>query len=54
MITLLNCLNKVSEKIITTRLSYLAEITDLLNSDQLEERRQRSAIDAVLSFTYNI
>ena len=54
MITLLNCLSKVSEKIITIRLSYLAEITDLLNSDQLEERRQRSAVDAVLSFIHDI
>ena len=54
MIILLNCLSKVSEKIIATRLSYLAEITDLLNSDQLEERRQRSAIDAVLSLTHDI
>ena len=54
MITLLNCLSKVSEKIIATRLSYLAEITDLLNSDQLEERRQKSAINAALSLTYDI
>ena len=54
MITLLNCLSKVSEKIIATRLSYFTEVTDLLNSDQLEERRQRSAINATLSLTHDI
>ena len=30
VISLLNCLGKVAEKIIATRLSYLAETTDLL------------------------
>ena len=30
IIALLNCLRKISEKIIATRLSYLAEISDLL------------------------
>ena len=54
MITLLNCLSKVSKKIIAIRLSYLAEITDLLNSDQLEERRQKLTVNAVLSLTHNI
>ena len=54
MIILLNCLSKVSEKIITTKLSYLAEITDFLNSDQLEERRQRLAVNTALNFTYDI
>ena len=54
MITLLNCLSKVSEKIITIKLSYLIEITDLLNSDQLKERRQKSAIYTVLSFIHDI
>ena len=51
MITLLNCLSKVSEK---TKLFYFAEITDLLNSDQLEERRQKSAVNIALSFTHDI
>ena len=54
MITLLNYLDKVSKTIIIIRLSYLAEITDFLNSDQLKERRQKSVINIVLSFTHNI
>ena len=54
MITLLNCLSKVSKKIIIIRLFYLAEIIDLLNSNQLEERKQRSAVNAALNLTYNI
>ena len=32
IIILLNCFKKVSEKIITTRLLYLAEILDLLDN----------------------
>ena len=31
MISLLNCLGKVAEKIIATRLSYLIELTNLLD-----------------------
>ena len=54
MIILLNCLSKVSERTITIRLFYFAEITDLLNSNQLEERRKKSAVNIVLSFIYNI
>src|SRR5204862_4474292 len=33
VISLLNCLGTVAEKIIATRLSFLAESTDLLDSD---------------------
>ena len=39
VVSLLNCLDKVAEKIIVTRLSYLAESMDLLNSDQMSDRR---------------
>ena len=31
VVSLLNCLGKVAEKIIAARLSYIAKITDLLN-----------------------
>jgi hypothetical protein len=48
MITLLNCLGKVSEKIMATRLSYWAETTDLLYSEQMGGRKQRSAVDAAM------
>ena len=54
MITLLNCLEKVSEKIIVTRLSYLGETTDLLYPEQMGGRKKRSAIDAVMALTHDI
>jgi len=54
IITLLNCLNKVAEKIIAVQLSYTAEINDkLLNFDQMRDRKQRSAIDAVLNLVHD-
>ena len=54
MITLLNCLGKVSEKIIATRLSYLGETTGLLHPEQMGGRKKRSAIDAVMALTHDI
>ena len=33
IITLLNCLRKVAEKIIVTRLSYLSQVSELLDID---------------------
>jgi len=54
IITLLNCLGKVAEKIIAVQLSYTAEINDkLLNFDQMRGRKQRSAIDAVLNLVHD-
>jgi hypothetical protein len=53
-ITLLNCLSKVLEKIMTTRLSYWAETINLLYSEQMSDRKQRSAIDAVMCLTHDI
>ena len=54
IITLLNCLEKVAEKIMATRLSYLSQVSELLDIDQTEGRKQRSVIDAVMSLTHNI
>jgi hypothetical protein len=54
IIALLNCLGKISEKIIATRLSYLAETTDLLHNEQMGGRRYRAAIDAVLCLLHDI
>src|SRR6266480_5745514 len=54
VVSLLNCLGKVAEKIIAARLSYTAETSDLLYTDQIEGRRQKSAIDAVLSLVHDI
>jgi len=54
VVSLLNCLGKVAEKIVAARLSHTAEISDLLYTDQIEDRRQKSAIDAVLSLVHDI
>ena len=52
---LLNCLDKVAEKIIAVQLSYTAEINDkLLNFDQMKDRKQRSAINAVLNLVHDV
>ncbi len=54
IITLLNCLDKVAEKITAVQLSYTAEINDkLLNFDQLRDRKQRSAMNAVLNLVHD-
>ncbi len=55
IITLLNCLDKVAEKIIVMQLFYTAEINDkLLNFDQMRDRKQRSIIDAVLNLVHDV
>ena len=54
VVSLLNYMRKVAEKIIATRLSYIAEISDLLNSDQMSDRRQKSVIDAVITLIHDI
>lgn len=48
VISLLNCLGKVSERILAKRLSYLAETTCLLHPSQIGGRLSKSAIDAAL------
>ena len=54
-ISLLNCLGKISEKIIAERISYLAETTNkILYFDQIGGRKQRSAIDAAISLLSDI
>ena len=47
-VSLLNCLSKTYEKILATRLSYLAETGNLLQDSQIGGRKQRSALDAML------
>ena len=54
MILLLNYLGKVAEKIIATRLFFLTKSIDLLDPDQIDDRRQNSAINTVLSLIYDI
>ena len=53
MITLLNCLGKVAEKIMATRLSHLGETTNLLYKEQMGGRKKRSAVDAVLALVHD-
>jgi hypothetical protein len=48
VISLLKCLGKAFEKILATRLSYLAETGDLLQETQIGGRKQKSALDACL------
>src|SRR6266536_1016442 len=54
IISLLTCLGKIAEKIITARLIYLAETTDLLHFNQINKRRKKSAIDTVMTLIHNI
>jgi hypothetical protein len=48
IISLLNCLAKVMEKIIARRLAIIAEFKTLLHIHQIGGRRQKSAINAVI------
>jgi hypothetical protein len=55
VIALLNCLGKVLEKIVATRLSYLASSRiSILNNTQMGGRKQRSAIDTALLLLHHI
>ena len=51
---LLNCLRKISEKIIAIRLSHFAEHSNLLHNEQMRGRKNRSAIDASLCLVHDI
>jgi uncharacterized membrane protein len=48
VISLLNCLAKVMEKIVARRLAVMAEFKTLLHMHQIGGRRQKSAINAVI------
>ena len=56
VISLLNCLGKVSEKILAKRLANLAELpdSDLLYYDQMGGRQKKSTIDSILSLVHDI
>jgi hypothetical protein len=54
IITFLNCLEKIFEKIIISRLSYFEQIVDLLDLNQMSDRKNLSIIDAVMNLTHNI
>ena len=56
VVSLLNCLGKVSEKILAIRLAKMSDLpdSDLLYYDQIGGRKGRSAIDTVLSLIHDI
>lgn len=54
IITLLNCLGKLSERIVAKRLGFWAETTNLLSKTQIGGRLKKSAIDAALLLTNEI
>ena len=55
VIALLCCLGKVLEKIVATRLSYLANCkASILNNTQMGSRIQRSAIDTALLLLHHV
>ena len=51
---LLNCLKKIFEKIIATRLSHFVEHLNLLHNEQMRDRKNRFAIDASLCLLHDI
>ena len=54
IITLLNCLGKIAEKIVANRLAYLGENSSLLDTEQMCGRKNHSAIDAVMNVVHDI
>lgn len=54
VISLLNCLGKVSERVLAKRLGYLAETSHLLDPSQIGGRLKKSAIDAALLLTNEV
>jgi len=54
IIMLLNCLDKISKKILVTRLSKLTKISDLLYKNQMNDKKEKSAVNAALCLTHDI
>jgi hypothetical protein len=53
-IALLNCLGKILEKLMASRIAQMAEAHHLLHPDQIGSRPQHSAIDAAMALTHAI
>src|SRR5205809_6495431 len=47
-------MTKIAEKIIASRLAYLANITNIINFDQMSSRKQISAINTIMSLIHDI
>jgi hypothetical protein len=54
VISLLNYLGKVAEKVAVTAIANFCEINELLHEGKFGYRKQRSAIDAVAKLIYTI
>lgn len=54
VISLLNCMGKVLEKVIAEQLSQLSENLLKLHQGQMGARKERCAIDAVVSLVYDV
>lgn len=54
IVSLLNCLGKIAEKLIASRLAALCEDNELLYEDQIGGRKQRSAQDAIIALTHDV
>ncbi len=57
-ITLVNCLAKITKRIIATRIAYLAENSlyskNILNYKQIENKKQKLAINAITNLIHDI
>ena len=51
---LLNCLRKISEKLIATRLSHFVEHSNLWHNKQVKDRKNRFTIDVFLCLLHDI
>ena len=51
---LLNCLKKLFEKIIATRLSHFVAHLNLSHDEQIKDRKNLSTIDASMCLLHNI
>ena len=54
IITLLNCLGKIADKIVANRLAYFGEKSNLLDIELMGGRKNHSAIDAVMTIVHYI
>src|SRR5436190_5070860 len=54
IISLLNCLEKISEKIIARRLVFLVNTTNIIHFNQMSSRKQISVINVVMIVVYDI
>jgi hypothetical protein len=54
IITLLNCLKEIFEKIIASQLFFFEQTFDLLDLNQTRERKKLSAVDAIMNLTHDI